>query len=221
MGLAMGMTAIALIYSPWGRQSGAHLNPATTFSFWLLGKIATWDAAFYIAAQFIGGLAGVGMIAVLLEERFTLPPVRMIVTIPGANGPVLAFVAESLLSFCTMVVVLVMTNTPHLARFTGLAVGALIVAYITFEAPLSGFSMNPARTLASALPANTWNSIWIYFSAPLLGMLTAAVLYVRMAGLGRIRCAKLQHDDTKRCIFCAFRQNKERANSSAQTSNLA
>ena len=54
MGAAMGLTAVALIYSPWGQQSGAHMNPATTLTFFRLGKTAGWDAAFYIAAQFVG-----------------------------------------------------------------------------------------------------------------------------------------------------------------------
>jgi aquaporin Z len=70
MGLAMGLTAIALIYSPWGKQSGAHLNPATTLTFWRLGKVARWDACFYILAQFVGGLMGVLIIGGMLECPF-------------------------------------------------------------------------------------------------------------------------------------------------------
>ena len=59
MGAIMGLTAIGLIYSPWGQQSGAHLNPAVTLTFWRLGKVATWDALFYVLAQFAGGALGV------------------------------------------------------------------------------------------------------------------------------------------------------------------
>src|ERR1700740_2117599 len=59
MGLAMGLTAIAIIYSPWGKRSGAHMNPAVTFTFWRLGKVETWDAFFYMLFQFIGGISGV------------------------------------------------------------------------------------------------------------------------------------------------------------------
>lgn len=70
MGLAMGLTAIALIYSPWGQQSGAHLNPAVTLTFWRLGKVAGWDAIFYVLAQFIGGVFGVLVIGALLECAF-------------------------------------------------------------------------------------------------------------------------------------------------------
>src|SRR5690349_18767879 len=71
LGIAMGSTAIALIYSPWGMRSGAHLNPAVTLTFWRLGKIAPADAAFYIAAQFAGGAAGTLLLALLFGERFT------------------------------------------------------------------------------------------------------------------------------------------------------
>jgi len=73
--------------------------------------------------------------------------------------------------------------------------------YISVEAPVSGMSMNPARTLGSAFSAQFWNSLWIYFTAPPLGMLLAAELYVRQYGLARILCAKLHHENTERCIF--------------------
>jgi len=63
IGLAMGLTAISLIYSPWGKQSGAHLNPSLTLTFWRLGKVASWDALLYIAAQFVGGMLGVPLAA--------------------------------------------------------------------------------------------------------------------------------------------------------------
>jgi aquaporin Z len=70
MGLAMGVTAVALIYSPWGRRSGAHINPATTLTFWRLGKVARWDAVFYVAAQFAGGVVGAIYICALLGCSF-------------------------------------------------------------------------------------------------------------------------------------------------------
>src|SRR5690348_17544890 len=70
LGVAMGLIAIALIYSPWGMRSGAHLNPAVTLTFWRLGKIALVDAAFYALAQFLGGAAGTLLLAVLCGGRF-------------------------------------------------------------------------------------------------------------------------------------------------------
>jgi aquaporin Z len=82
----------------------------------------------------------------------------------------------------------------------------LIAIYITLEAPLSGMSMNP-RTLASAIPAQNWTALWVYFTAPLLGMLLAAEVYVRWKGRSAVRCAKLHHNNNKRCIFrCGYQE---------------
>ena len=201
MGVAMGLTAVGLIYSPWGRRSGAHFNPATTLTFWRLGKIASADAVLYGLAQAIGGIAGVVLAAALLGSWLAAPDVRYVATLPGVVGPLGAFVAEIVITFVLMSVVLGASNTAGLARLTGLFAGALVAIYITLEAPLSGMSMNPARSLASALPAGTWPTLWIYFSAPPLGMLLAAELYVRRRGLAAVFCAKLHHDTSQRCIF--------------------
>jgi len=201
MGVAMGLTAMALIYSPWGRRSGAHFNPATTLTFWRLGKVATADAALYVLAQALGGIAGVVLAAALLGARLAAPDVRYVATLPGVVGPLGAFVAEVVITFVLMSVVLAASNTAGLARLTGLFAGALVAIYIALEAPLSGTSMNPARSLASALPAGTWPTLWIYFTAPPLGMLLAAELYVRRRGLAAVFCAKLHHDTSQRCIF--------------------
>ncbi len=202
VGIAMGLTAIALIYSPWGKRSGAHMNPAVTLTFLRLGKIAGWDATFYIVAQFVGGLLGVLLAAAVLDRAFTAPPVLYIVTLPGAAGASVAFVAEFAISALLMAVILRVSNTPAYARYTGLVAGALVAIYISFEAPLSGMSMNPARTLASALPAREWQYLWIYFLAPVLGMQAAASWYLLRNGAKAAGCAKLLHPDDVRCIHC-------------------
>src|SRR3972149_4536997 len=74
MGTAMGLTAIGIIYSPWGKQSGAHINPSVTLTFFRLGKIEPWDALFYIAAQFAGGGAGGLLVTLSLGPSFAAPP---------------------------------------------------------------------------------------------------------------------------------------------------
>jgi aquaporin Z len=205
MGLAMGLTAIAFIYSPWGRRSGAHLNPGLTVSFFRLGKVRPWDAVFYVLAQFVGGLAGLLIMIPVLGEALSDPHVHYVVTIPGSAGPAVAFVAEFLMSFGLMGVVLVASNSHRFAHLTGLFAGLLLLVYISVEAPYSGMSINPARTLASALPAHVWTGIWIYFTAPPLGMLTAAEAYVRLARTHEAICAKLHHDRFTRCIFlCGY-----------------
>jgi aquaporin Z len=134
MGVAMGLTAVALIYAPWGQRSGAHLNPAVTLTFWRLGTVAPWDAAFYVAAHFTGALAGVGVAAGLLGAALADPAVAYAATVPGAAGAGVAFAAEAVLSFVLMTVVLAVSNRPALNRFTGLCAGALVAAYIVLEA---------------------------------------------------------------------------------------
>jgi aquaporin Z len=104
-----------------------------------------------------------------------------------------------------MSVVLAMSNRPKLAKHTSLAVGCLIALYILLFAPVSGFSINPARTVGSAVFADVWTSGWLYFVAPLLGMLGSAEVYLRAAGADRILCAKLHPDPLYPCPFlCQF-----------------
>jgi aquaporin Z len=129
------------------------------------------------------------------------PEVRFVATTPGLLGPAGAFAAELAISFGLMLTVLTASNTRRLARFTPWLVGVLIATYITVEAPLSGMSMNPARTFGPALLGNIWTALWIYFTAPPLGMLLAAEVYVRAQGAKAVRCAKLHHLNQKRCIF--------------------
>lgn len=201
IGAAMGLTAVGIIHSPWGKQSGAHLNPAVTLTFLRLGKVAPWDAAFYAAAQLAGGLLGVLLARLLLGAAFTEAPVSYVATVPGAGGAGVAFLAELAISAGLMTVVLLATNTPRLARWTGLLAGALVALYITLEAPLSGMSMNPARTLASALPGGPWRALWVYLVAPPLGMLLAVELYRLVRRTPEVACAKLDHHTRRRCIF--------------------
>ena len=202
IGIAMGLTAIALIHSPWGQRSGAHMNPAVTLTFWRLGKVARWDAVFYIAAQCVGGTAGVLVAKALCGAAFTAPPVSYVVTVPGEQGPLWAFVAELGLSTLLMLVVLSLSNSERHARWTGVFAGALVAAFITLEAPLSGMSMNPARSFSSALPAGIWTDFWIYVVAPVLGMQAAALWHARPRRGPRKACAKLLHPADQRCIHC-------------------
>src|SRR5215472_2902146 len=200
-GIAMGLTAIALIYSPWGKQSGAHLNPSVTLTFFRLGKIEPWDALFYVIAQFIGGTLGVLLSGLIWGHAIAEQNVRYAATLPGARGTGIAFVAEMGISFLMMTMVLNVSNSAQIARFTGVLAGALVATYITLESPLSGMSMSPARSFASAAPGRLWNSLWIYFTAPPLGMMLAAQLYVWLRGKDAVFCAKLHHHNNKRCIF--------------------
>jgi aquaporin Z len=202
MGISMGLTAVAIIYSPWGKQSGAHINPSVTLTFLRLGKIRGWDAFFYVASQFIGAVLGVTLVALVLGKAVSDPAVRYVVTTPGPHGPWVAVVAEFVIASILMSAVLYFSNHHRLARYTGLVAGLLVATYITLEAPFSGMSMNPARTFGSALPPMIWDGLWVYLTAPPLGMLFAAELYLWRKGRQAVKCCKLHHDNSKRCIFC-------------------
>jgi aquaporin Z len=106
------------------------------------------------------------------------------------------------MTFGLMSMVLKVMNTPKWSRYVGLFAGAIVATYITVEAPVSGMSMNPARSLASALFAGNLHSLLIYFIFPPLGMLAAAEVHLRCSSDAAQGCAKLHHDNPKRCIFC-------------------
>lgn len=211
MGAAMGGTAIALNYSAWGKQTGAHYNPAVTLAFARLGKVAAEDVVGYVSAQFVGALTGVFLAGLFVREMLAHSDVHYAVTRPGAGGVLAAFIAEMVISGILMTVVLATSNRATLARYTGVFAGLLVATFITIEAPLSGMSMNPARTVGSGFWANDWTSVWIYFTAPPLGMVAAAEVYLRQHGRARIFCAKLHHLNDKRCIFCDYRRTAEQA----------
>lgn len=205
MGIAMGATAIGIICSPWGKRSGAHINPSVTLTFLRLGKVRFYDALFYILAQFTGGIIGVLIAWLILGKLLEDSAVNFVVTVPGKDGAGVAFIAETVISFFLMMMVLVTSNSLRLSRFTPYFAGFLVAIYITFENPLSGMSMNPARTFGSALAANVWTDWWIYFVAPPLAMLLAAEIYVRVKGAKEVYCAKFHHHNDHRCIFnCRF-----------------
>jgi aquaporin Z len=167
-----------------------------------LGKIRIWDAVFYTVAQFVGGTMGILVIGAIVGSAIASPSVAYAATLPGPQGALVAFAAEFTISFLLMLVILGVSNRKSIANYTGLFAGILIALYIALESPLSGMSMNPARTFASAFAARLWTGIWVYFTAPLFGMLAAAKAYAGKERLHAVRCAKLHHDNDKRCIFC-------------------
>jgi aquaporin Z len=201
MGLAIGATMIALIMSPWGKQSGGHINPAMTFAFYRLGKICHLDALFYAVAQFSGATSGVALATFLLRGAPGDGTVRYAVTAPGVYGAAVAFAAELAISFILMITVLLVTNHKRLARYTPYFVGSLYAVNITFETPLSGMSMNPARTFGPAVYGGYWHTLWIYFIAPTVGMLAAAETFLQIRRGVVPHCAKLHHANDERCIF--------------------
>jgi aquaporin Z len=199
MGFAMGITATLLNYSPMGKLSGAHMNPAVTFTFFRLHKIKLADAIFYALFQCAGGILAVVLMKNLLGEAFGDSHVNYVVTAPGRHGPLAAFVLEVAIAFAMMTMVLTTANRPKLSKYTGAIAGVFVMTYVIVSGPVSGFSMNPARTIASAIPAQQFPAFWIYMTAPFIGMFAAASFYKRARGA--VYCAKMHHSNSYLCIF--------------------
>ncbi len=203
MGLAMGLTAAGITYSPMGKLSGAHMNPALTFTFYILNKIKRIDAIFYSLFQCIGGIVAMMLMRLLLGVSLADSHVNYVITAPGSFGTMTAFFTEVFIAFGMMTMVLVTSNNPNLSKFTGGIAGLMVTCYVIFSGPISGFSMNPARTIASAIAAMQYPSFWIYLTAPFIGMLSAAALYKYFRGV--VNCAKLHHSKFYTCIFyCGY-----------------
>ena len=206
MGLAMGATILGIVLSPLGKQSGAHFNPAVTFAFYRLKKVALWDTVFYCAAQLLGAVAGVALASLVLQGTPAHKAVRYAATLPGIHGEAfyvntIAFAAELAISFILMGAILFTSNHEHLAPYTHYVAATLAAIYIAFESPLSGMSTNPARTFGPAAYAGYWHALWIYFIGPPLGMLAAAEVFLLTRERKGPYCAKLHHLNDKRCIF--------------------
>ncbi len=204
MALAMAGTAAAIIYSPWGKRSGAHMNPAFTLSFWVLGKIKTVDAVYYALFQFVGGLCGSLLSYVLTGGLLADPRANWAVTVPGPQGVAAALFSELIIAFILMFVVAVMLNSKF-DQLIGIVAGGLIFLYVLYESPYSGFGMNPARSFSSALPADTWTAFWVYLIAPPTGMLTAVFVHSYVLGLpADFTQPKLNPNYVTRCIHSGF-----------------
>jgi len=218
VGIAAGLYLIALIYSPLGKESGAHINPSITLAFLQLGKIRRLDAGIYIGAQFAGAVVGVAVFASLVSPWGADPSVNYIVTTPisttpGAWGWTAAFFAELGITLSMMLLVLEATSSERFRRYTGLLAGTWLALLILFESPISGTSLNPARSTGSAVIALEWNHLLLYFLAPPLGAQLAIFAFRRRDRSRQVPCAKLHHHPpdhpgTERCIMkdCRHRE---------------
>ncbi len=200
-GLVFAGGGTLVVLSPLGQCSGGHLNPAMTLAFWWKGKITTPDAVWYVAAQLAGALLGVVLVALIGGEAAR--SVHFGLTLPGEGFPTaVAFVAETLITFLLIFVVLYCVAHARFARYTPFLAGALVALLVFVEAPISGTSLNPARSLAPALLNPNFDRQWIYILAPILGAVLAVKLFgyffesAKQAG-----CAKLFHTERYRCIF--------------------
>ena len=204
-GATFAGTAAAVAFSPLGMASGGHLNPAVTLAFHRLGKVSARDVVGYLAAQVAGASLGAVAAAVLWTDR--AESVSLGVTGPGPAGRWAAFGAEVAMTFVLVTVILHFVDRVRVARLTPLVAGAVAALFVMLLAPISGTSLNPARSAGPAFVLPRLTDLWIYLSAPILGALAAAELFGRIRG--RPRCAKLVHPHRRRpCHFigCAYRR---------------
>src|SRR5258706_14722494 len=124
------------------------MNPAMTLSFLRLGRIKLLDAAGYIAAQFIGSLIGVMIMATLLRPWLADPAVKYVATMPGQFGVIAAWLGEFAIAMMMMTVVMAANKVPKLMQFTGCFAGIIVALYITIDEPLSGIDLHPDRTIS-------------------------------------------------------------------------
>lgn len=178
MGILMGATALFIFYSPFTAPSGSHINPAVTITFFRLKKMCRYDTLFYVIAQVAGGTLAVYIIAMLLGNALTAPPVNYAVTVPGKPGILPATVAEYLIAFITMSMVLFISDNKKFKKYTRLFSGILVCCWVIVAGPVSGFGMNPARSFASAFPSHIYTAFWIYIFMPFAGMLSAAEVFL-------------------------------------------
>lgn len=173
VGLTFGLVITAMVYAT-GHLSGAHLNPAVTLGFVLARHFPPRRLAGYWLAQLSGALAAAAALRVLLGDvahaGATLPQ--------GSGGAWQSFGLEAVLTFFLMFVIMaVATDTRAVGQAAALAIGATVGLEALFAGPISGASMNPARSLGPALASWTWTSQWVYVTAPFLGAAAAALLY--------------------------------------------
>jgi MIP family channel proteins len=167
MAMTFGLVVTAMIYA-LGEVSGAHLNPAVTVGFWAARRFTGARVLPYVAAQLVGALGASGLLLLLFGNRASLGA-----TTP-AGGPWQSFVLELVLTSLLMLVVLaVALGAKEKGLMAGVAVGATVGLEALFAGPISGASMNPARSFAPALMSGDLSTVWIYLTAPFLGALLA------------------------------------------------
>lgn len=205
MGMAMGVTMAILVYSPFGKRSGAHLNPAVSLAFWQLGRLKAIDAICYIVFQTLGGLIGVLLSATLLGDRLADMNVHFAATVPGPYPIYLVWLAEFIMSAMMFATVLFIGGRKGWESRTGIVAAFLLASFIFFGSPVSGTSLNPSRSVATAALSGDWRGMAIYLTAPIAGMWLVAEFARRVRESLIIPCAKLNHSRRHRCIFCGYR----------------
>jgi aquaporin NIP len=169
--ICWGVTVTAMIYT-FGNISGTHLNPAVTLTFWMLKLLKTKDVLPYVICQVLGAFLATYALKYLFPAEVFLGETK-------PNGhPMRSFILEIIISFILMIVILFTSHgSKETGILAGLAIGGTILLLVVFAGPISGTSMNPTRSLAPAVVTGNAESLWIYLTAPFIGMFLAGITW--------------------------------------------
>jgi aquaporin Z len=191
-GFLFGTTGALITLSPLGKESGAHINPAVTLGFWLMGKLRARHVAGYVIAQLAGALAGA---VPLMAWGAMGRSIDFGATLPGAAyGTGWALLGETATTFALIFGLFYFLQHRRLRNYTPALFPFLYAVMVFVEANVSGTSTNPARSFGPAMISGNWHAWWVYWLGPLLGTLLGVAVY-RLAGRGwpAIAVAKLHH----------------------------
>ena len=167
--ITFGLIVMGMIYA-FGDISGAHMNPAVTIGFAYAKKFPWKEVPAYVLAQLIGAFLASGILLYLFPESQTLGA-----TLPGLSA-IKVFIFEIILSFFLMVVIInVSTGSKEIGVVAGIAIGSVVLLEAMFAGPITGASMNPARSIAPAVVSGNIADLWIYIFAPIIGCVLAVV----------------------------------------------
>ena len=167
--ITFGLIVMGMIYA-FGDISGAHMNPAVTIGFAYAKKFPWKEVPAYVLAQLIGAFLASGILLYLFPESQTLGA-----TVPGLSA-LKVFIFEIILSFFLMVVIInVSTGSKEIGVVAGIAIGSVVLLEAMFAGPITGASMNPARSIAPAVVSGNIADLWIYIFAPIIGCVLAVV----------------------------------------------
>jgi aquaporin Z len=201
-GLLFAGSGSLVAISPLGRLSGAHINPAVSLAFWLHGKMHHRDLVGYMLSQFLGATLGAGLLVLVWRDHAA--SVHNGITTPGAGYPIWnVFLIEIGLTFLLVIAIFLFVSSHRLMRWTPLMTWLLVAVMVWVAAPITGTSLNPARSFGPSLVSWFWQDQWIYYLAPPLGAILAVGFFRLLTRLGMhdVLTAKMFHVPHYRSIF--------------------
>ena len=185
--LAFGLTVLTMVYAI-GHISGAHLNPAVSVGLWIGGRFDVKDLIPYIIAQVLGGIAGAGILYLIVTGKSGAEIGSFAANgygehSPGGYGMLAALVSEIVMTFMFLIVILGATHSKAPKGFAGIAIGLALTLIHLISIPVTNTSVNPARSTSQALFVGDWalGQLWLFWVAPIIGAIIAGVVYKYLA----------------------------------------